>query len=162
MVTSRAVEGTVFRAISSHKEILWVRASMNIAALQNFLESLDKLRTGLHSPNAIVDGDTAQFCFWVLPDQAAEISELVKKAKLENCLIERAALVAASGSGIADSAEAIATVSKILGGAKIPFMHIGTTNRSVYAIVSQSDCDSAAKQMHLKLIEMPQKKGRDK
>ena len=151
MVKSKAMEGTNFVAISSQEEIFWVSTSADRKEIEEILNHLDKSRTNIRSPYLTDDGNLAHLSFWVLPEQADEVKKILDEGKYDY-ETQMASLVAVSGYGIAESSEAMTTIIKILNDGKIPFAHIGTTNRTIFVVVDKKYREKVESLFHRKLI----------
>ncbi|HHH80489.1 MAG TPA: aspartate kinase [candidate division Zixibacteria bacterium] len=152
MVKSKSLEGAKFIAVSSHPEIYWIEATLPRESFRNVVRKLDELRTNLRNPSVTVENENIRLSFWILPDQLPEVDKLIRDTGRNTFRIYDAGLVAASGYGIAHSAEAIVLITEILEKNAIPYHHIGTTNQSVFIILPKDFVGPAEKVLHKRLI----------
>jgi len=157
MVKSKSLEGAKFIAVSSHPEIYWIEATLPRESFRNVVRKLDELRTNLRNPSVTVEDENIRLSFWILPDQLPEVDKLIRDTGRDTFRIYDAGLVAASGYGIAHSAEAIVLITEILEKNAIPYHHIGTTNQSVFIILPKDFVASAEKVLHKRLIAEEEK-----
>jgi len=157
MVKSKSLEGAKFIAVSSHPEIYWIEATLPRESFRNVVRKLDELRTNLRNPSVTVENEDIRLSFWILPDQLPEVDKLIRDTGRNTFRIYDAGLVAASGYGIAHSAEAIVLITEILEKNAIPYHHIGTTNQSVFIILPKDFVASAEKVLHKRLIAEEEK-----
>ncbi|MCD6123748.1 aspartate kinase [bacterium] len=157
MVKSKSLEGAKFIAVSSHPEIYWIEATLPRESFRNVVRKLDELRTNLRNPSVTVENVNIRLSFWILPDQLPEVDKLIRDTGRDTFRIYDAGLVAASGYGIAHSAEAIVLITEILEKNAIPYHHIGTTNQSVFIILPKDFVASAEKVLHKRLIAEEEK-----
>ena len=157
MVKSKSLEGAKFIAVSSHPEIYWIEATLPRESFRNVIRKLDELRTNLRNPSVTVENENIRLSFWILPDQLPEVDKLIRDTGRDTFRIYDAGLVAASGYGIAHSAEAIVLITEILEKNAIPYHHIGTTNQSVFIILPKDFVASAEKVLHKRLIAEEEK-----
>ncbi len=157
MVKSKSLEGAKFIAVSSHPEIYWIEATLPRESFRNVIRKLDELRTNLRNPSVTVEDENIRLSFWILPNQLSEVDKLIRDTGRDTFRIYDAGLVAASGYGIAHSAEAIVLITEILEKNAIPYHHIGTTNQSVFIILPKDFVASAEKVLHKRLIAEEEK-----
>jgi len=157
MVKSKSLEGAKFIAVSSHPEIYWIEATLPRKSFRNVIRKLDELRTNLRNPSVTVEDENIRLSFWILPNQLSEVDKLIRDTGRNTFRIYDAGLVAASGYGIAHSAEAIVLITEILEKNAIPYHHIGTTNQSVFIILPKDFVVSAEKVLHKRLIAEEEK-----
>ena len=157
MVKSKSLEGAKFIAVSSHPEIYWIEATLPRESFRNVVRKLDELRTNLRNPSVTVENENIRLSFWILPDQLPEVDKLIRDTGRNTFRIYDAGLVAASGYGIAHSAEAIVLITEILEKNAIPYHHIGTTNQSVFIILPKDFVGPAEKVLHKRLIAEEEK-----
>ena len=157
MVKSKSLEGAKFIAVSSHPEIYWIEATLPRESFRNVIRKLDELRTNLRNPSVTVENENIRLSFWILPNQLPEVDKLIRDTGRDTFRIYDAGLVAASGYGIAHSAEAIVLITEILEKNAIPYHHIGTTNQSVFIILPKDFVASAEKVLHKRLIAEEEK-----
>jgi len=157
MVKSKSLEGAKFIAVSSHPEIYWIEATLPRESFRNVIRKLDELRTNLSNPSVTVENENIRLSFWILPNQLPEVDKLIRDTGRDTFRIYDAGLVAASGYGIAHSAEAIVLITEILEKNAIPYHHIGTTNQSVFIILPKDFVASAEKVLHKRLIAEEEK-----
>ncbi|RKZ31711.1 hypothetical protein DRQ27_03720, partial [bacterium] len=157
MVKSKSLEGAKFIAVSSHPEIYWIEATLPRESFRNVVRKLDELRTNLRNPSVTVEDENIRLSFWILPNQLSEVDKLIRDTGRDTFRIYDAGLVAASGYGIAHSAEAIVLITEILEKNAIPYHHIGTTNQSVFIILPKDFVASAEKVLHKRLIAEEEK-----
>lgn len=157
MVKSKSLEGAKFVAVSSHPEIYWIEATLPRESFRNVIRKLDELRTNLRNPSVTVENENIRLSFWILPNQLPEVDKLIRDTGRDTFRIYDAGLVAASGYGIAHSAEAIVLITEILEKNAIPYHHIGTTNQSVFIILPKDFVASAEKVLHKRLIAEEEK-----
>jgi len=157
MVKSKSLEGAKFIAVSSHPEIYWIEATLPRESFRNVVRKLDELRTNLRNPSVTVEDENIRLSFWILPNQLPEVDKLIRDTGRDTFRIYDAGLVAASGYGIAHSAEAIVLITEILEKNAIPYHHIGTTNQSVFIILPKDFVASAEKVLHKRLIAEEEK-----
>jgi len=157
MVKSKSLEGAKFVAVSSHPEIYWIEATLPRESFRNVVRKLDELRTNLRNPSVTVEDENIRLSFWILPNQLPEVDKLIRDTGRDTFRIYDAGLVAASGYGIAHSAEAIVLITEILEKNAIPYHHIGTTNQSVFIILPKDFVASAEKVLHKRLIAEEEK-----
>lgn len=157
MVKSKSLEGAKFVAVSSHPEIYWIEATLPRESFRTVVRKLDELRTNLRNPSVTVENVNIRLSFWILPDQLPEVDKLIRDTGRDTFRIYDAGLVAASGYGIAHSAEAIVLITEILEKNAIPYHHIGTTNQSVFIILPKDFVASAEKVLHKRLIAEEEK-----
>ncbi len=151
MVKSKAMEGANFVAVSSQNKIFWVSVRAHSGKIDTLLCNIDKLRTNIRTPSLNIENGAAMLSFWVLPEQIEEIKNLLTEEGLDFSA-EEVSLVAVSGYGIAESAEALSRVSSILKETNIPFSHIGTTNRSIFVVIGREHREKVEELFHRKLI----------
>ena len=157
MVKSKSLEGAKFIAVSSHPEIYWIEATLPRESFRNVIRKLDELRTNLSNPSVTVENENIRLSFWILPNQLPEVDKLIRDTGRDTFRIYDAGLVAASGYGIAHSAEAIVLITEILEKNAIPYHHVGTTNQSVFIILPKDFVASAEKVLHKRLIAEEEK-----
>lgn len=154
MVTSKSMEGAGFIAVSSRQEIIFVTASLQEKMLEKFFSEMDRMRINICSPNIAFCGDHLDVSFWIQPSQAKETYDLLTElVGTDGFRAQEASIVAVTGHGIADSAEAISSVTKVIETAGLPFIQIGTTNHSIYMVMPIGYVSEAEELLHSKLIE---------
>ncbi len=153
MVGSRAMEGVSFVAVSATRDVVWVEVDVPADALCELWRGLDRLRTEVRTPALrVAEGGRARAHFWIPPERRDEVAALLARIPGANWETKECSIVAASGYGIAENAEALSEFVAALREAGIPFERIGTTNRSIYALVPRKRCDEAERILHRRLV----------
>ena len=153
MVKSTAMEGIKFAGVSGMPQIFWFEVKIPVIGLHELLRRLDRLRTLVKNPAISVENDVATVKFWAPPEAEGEISSALEAIGGAEIKKGRYAIVSVSGWELAESPESIETIVRLLAENRIPFVYLGTTNRSVFVVIPQEHFRRTQQIFHDKLIK---------